>query len=136
MWNAYTDPIPSEAAQELPSKLLDILIDLILNSDDDDSEDLAVWAMEAIASAVGLSVQVGDHDPVKRYKQFEEAALGTLVISGEQHREYREPLLQVAAQHCREISKIGHDWAAERDGNQRVAYLDGTPWPLINMPSS
>ena len=146
-WNAYTDPIPSEAEQELPDLLIDAVIAMVNSADNPD--DLARWALEAISGSVGLSIQVGDpHDPVKRYKQFEEAALGTFAIAGESHRELRLSLSKAAADHCRSIARIGHDWAAQQSGfkkhlfgstggnNQRVAYLDGVAWPLVNMASS
>jgi len=141
-WNPRINP--SEAALELPDHMINSVISMVLA--DDHPEDLALIAIESIAAAVGLEIQVGDHDPVKQYKQFEKSALETFKSTGEWHPEFREALTRAAADHCRQIAQIGKGWVQKQQGfkkrllggsaGQKIAYLGDVAWPLVNLPSS
>ena len=138
-WNPHSIS-PGEAALELPDHMIQAVVSMVLA--DRNPDDLARIVVESISAAVGLEIQVGDHDPVKQYRRFEESALGTL-RSGGQQPEYREALLKVAAKHCRAVAQIGKGWADAQTGfkkrllggggGQKYAMLDGVAWPLVNM---
>ena len=137
--------IPDQGELDEPNRRIDALIDYIMEQED--SDDLIRLALESISTAGGLTVQVGSHDPVKQFRQFAESAIETFLSTGEWHPELRLSLVKAAADHCREIARIGKEWTAARDdlerqwfggegdGRLKVAYLGRTPWPLLDMPS-
>ena len=129
-WNSYTDCLLSEAELEEPDRLIDALTDII-NADNDNGE-MARWAVESLAEAVGLQVQIGSDDPLQRFRQFAETTEACFLWAGGD-LDLRGALAAAAGRHARVLMSIAEDWGVPEPMEERD--LEREWGPLTKMSS-
>ena len=112
-------------------RLIDALLDLILA--DDNPEEQAVWALEVIAGAVGLPVQVGSHDPLQQFQQFADATAGAFYSAGHDPT-LRGELAVAAGKYASELASIAQEWLAPEQDADDESGLERAWWgPLARV---